>query len=310
MATSVHRGVVEAGLGILEPGRVAALAARFPGEPICVDGIDPADAPAPGPQATGGDGWRLLAHAEGEGPAYRTGIAWDAASYAALWAAAGLQGAPVPVDFETEVAIWFGSVTGSSCPDLRLDGVVVDRERSLVHADLVLLGATACTADIFPQTYVVALGRARLPRGPFAIQLNAEDPPAGAPEERTVVGVDLSHPEAVAGPGDVHADPALVDPPPQAATPGDIVETGYETRFRFPVACGAAWIGPLNDTWWRTRDPAAADGTLPVEWQARIARDGTLTATILVETDPARLRVTAGGRAIDYAAVPGEPDCR
>ena len=310
MATSVHRGVVEVGIGVLEPERVAALVARFGGEPICVDGIDPADAPAPGPQATGGDGWRLLAHAAGEGHAYRTGIAYDAASYTALRVAAGLQDVPAPVDFETEVAVWFGAVTGSSCPDLRLDGVVVDRER---------------------------VARPRGPRPGRGHRLHGRHLPPDIPR-RTA-----PRPAAARVPSRSSSTPRTRPrAPPRSApwwtwtsrtrglSPARGTCTGIRRcsiRRRGPRPLGTSWRpGSRRSSASRSRaaqrgsarsttrggarvDPAAADGTLPVEWQARIADDGTLTATILVDTDPARLRVTSGGRAIDYIAVPGAPDC-
>lgn len=207
------QGVVGIGVGVLEPERIAAVEEHFAGEPICIEGADPKDVPAAGPQPGHGDGWRLLADEQGIGQAYRTGIATDRASYEQLWTDVGLSGELPLVDFETEVAIWFGAVYGSSCPTIRLDDVVVDQERAIVHAEIVLIGGLRiCTSDANPHAYVAAVKRARLPSGPFAIQLASHDPPAAAPEERTVVDVDLSPPGAVAAPGDVHPDPALPEP--------------------------------------------------------------------------------------------------
>ena len=262
-----------------------------------------------GPQAPGGDGWRLLGHEAGVGPGYRTGIATTPAQLDALWTEAGLRGTAPVVDFATEVAIWFAAVTGSSCPDIRLDGIVTDVARSLVWPELTRLELGACTADIYPHAYVLAVRRDRLPPSPFGIQLGPDDPPAGAPEERTIVDAPVQLPGVVAGPGDIHPDAALLHPEPGAAVPGDIVEPGFEPPFRFPIACGVEWLGPLNGTWWRTDDPAAAGGAVPDDWAALADDSGRLVAGISMRTGPAELVVTVSGRSLTYLAVSGVPDC-
>jgi hypothetical protein len=205
-ATGIYpqKGVVSAEIGFLKPVWVAAINSRFAGQPVCIDGADPALAPQEGPQQPAGEGWRLLADQDETGKSYWTSIAFDDASYSALWDEARLRGDPPAVDFESEVVLWFGAVHGSSCPRLRLDGVTVAEERSLVHADITMLDAGGpCTADAIPHAYVVAFERARLPAGPFAIQLSVEDPPAGVPEERTVVHVDLKEPGSTAQPDQI-----------------------------------------------------------------------------------------------------------
>jgi hypothetical protein len=198
-----NKGVVSIDLPFLYPDLVALAEQQFAGARVCLSGDDPANAPVEGPQPTGGNGWRLLADEDEVGAAYRTGSAYDDASYQELWRVAGLPGPPAAVDFENEVAIWFGAVHGSSCPRLRLDDVVVDLDRSLVHGTITYLDVGVCTADAIPHAYVVALDRARLPAGPFAIQLGAEDPPPGATEERTLVDADLSQPGSVARPDQI-----------------------------------------------------------------------------------------------------------
>jgi hypothetical protein len=88
------------------------------------------------------------------------------------------------------------------------------------------------------------------------------------------------------------------------------VEPGFEPPFRFPVACGVEWVGPLNSVAWRTDDPEAAAGRLPVAWKEAI-EDGMLTAEIRLRTDPARLSVTVGGRTVEYLPGSGPmPACR
>jgi hypothetical protein len=69
---SVTQGVVTIGLGVLKRKRIAAVEEHFAAERVCIEGVDPADAPAEGPQQPSGDGWRLLADEQGAGAPYRT----------------------------------------------------------------------------------------------------------------------------------------------------------------------------------------------------------------------------------------------
>lgn len=301
-----NKDVVGVTVSMVTPEILEALAGRFAGEPICVEGNDPSTLPQPGPQPQEGEGWRLLADEAPAGEAYRTGIATDQGSLEALWRRIGLQ-TPLPdVDFESEVAIWFGAVYGSSCPDIRLDNVVVDG--ALVYADIVLPDPpVACTDDANPHAYVVAIGRSRLPQGPFAIQLDSNDPPPGVPEERTVVDVDLSRPGSRAGPDDIGQDPGL--PGPQYVESGDIIETGFPQPYRFYVHCGIEWLGEFNNYSWRT------DQTLPDAW---VGQEGELFdagETIVVnitlfEGSEPRLEAEANGAVVTYQ-VSGEqiPGC-
>ncbi|MGI8999265.1 MAG: hypothetical protein ACR2GO_06115 [Candidatus Limnocylindria bacterium] len=306
---SVQQGVVGIGLGVLEPERVAAIEARFAGEPVCIEGADPADMPAEGPQPQQGDGWRLLADEQGAGQPYRTGLASDQLSYERLWADVGLSSDPPPVDFESEVVIWFGAVYGSSCPNLRLDDVVVDAVRTLVHAEIVLVDPpSACSGDANPRAYLVALERTKLPAGPFAIQLGADDPPAGVPEERTLVDVDLSQPGAVAGLGDVGGDPLL--PEPEINESGAIVEPGFPAPYRLSVHCGIEWLGHVNEIAWRTDVPADPLDFVPPEWEPSV-RGESIDLSILLQTDPEPvIEATANGHTIVYRATAEElPGC-
>jgi hypothetical protein len=302
---SVQQGVVNIGVGVLDPKRLAEIEARFGEERICVEGTPPEQAPADGPQPLSGDGWRLLADEQGVGEAYRTGIASDEDSYRDLWESVGLATDRPPVDFESEVVIWFGAVYGSSCPEIRLDDVLTDLELALVHADIVLIGgARFCTADANPRAYVVALERSKLPGAPFAIQLNAEDPPPGAPEERTIVEADLSVPGAVARPDQVHGDPSL--PLPNILGSGAIIETGYPATYGFSTHCGIAWLGEINSVRWRTD---AAD--IPAAWTSAVDDAGFLVVEVLLETDPEpMLTATANGHSVTYVPTLDEqPDC-
>ena len=287
----VRKGVVTLGVGVVTDEVRQVVAARLPGEPVCLEGLDPNEAPIPGPQPLAGDGWRLLADEKDVGSAYRTGIATDGEGLVRLWDTIGLT-TPLPeVDFVSEVVIWFGAVFGSSCPTIRLDDVVIAGD--VVHAEVVLVNPpSACTADARAHAYVVAVERSRLPVGPFVVQLDADGPPPGAPEERTVVQVDLSRPSAVATPDDVGADPNL--PKPHVLTSGAVVEPGYPMPFALDVRCGIEWLGEVNGLTWRSSTPIPAVWTDLVEDQVLI-----LSIELAIEPSPS-ISATAGEATVLY----------
>jgi hypothetical protein len=298
---SVTRGVVEIEVGSLTEQRLAAVADLVEAvgaspDQLCISGVDPATLPAEGPQQQAGDGWRLLAD-ELVGEPYRTGIAADDEGYARLWDEVGLTADRPPVDLETEVVIWFGAVYGSSCPDLRLDDVVVDRDRALVYAEIVdVSGQVACTDDANPRAFVVAVERERLPAGAFAIQLRADDPPAGVPEERTLVDADLTQPGAGLPPSAVGPDPSLTEQGPTAVGPDDFIEPGYPAAYRFYLHCGPEWLGPLNDVLWRSEVTDT-----PAAWREMLdPSTEELVVEVLLETDPPVLTATANGHDVVY----------
>lgn len=130
-----------------------------------------------------------------------------------------------------------------------------------------------------------------LPDGPFVIQLDADGPPGGAPEERTVVNVDLSQPGAVAGPGDIGADPAL--PEPFSVESGDIIETDFPQPFRFYVHCGIAWLGEFNGFNWRT------DAPIPQAWQDITSGEIEMEITMSAG-DPPTVEAVANGATVVY----------
>lgn len=190
----VHTGLVEVWVGELIEERLAPLA-PFAGPRLCVTGVEPEDVVRPGPQPRSGEGWRLLG-TDRTGDSYRTGVATTDEQYAALWRSAGLAGDRPTVDFDAEVVLWFGAVYGSGC-EIRMDDVVLDLDRRLVHGGFVIPGVhQGCHDDANPEAYVVAVERSALPAAPFDVQLDADDPPAGAPEERTTIEVDLRSPGA------------------------------------------------------------------------------------------------------------------
>jgi len=195
LGASVHKGVAHLKVGVLTEDLRSAIEEGFTGEPLCVEGIDPASLPAPGPQPEGGDGWRLLAEGEGIRGRGRISLATDAASYAELWVD---WDSPVPeVDFQDYVVIRFVAIHSGSCPDIRLDDVTVDG--AVVFPELVNLTTEAvCTDDANYYPYVVALERSHLPPGRFMIQTEAKPWEGGGSMERLIVDADLSAPGAVA----------------------------------------------------------------------------------------------------------------
>ena len=312
-ATDITNGMVILMVGVLEPDKVAQISREFAGERVCIDGIDPASVPSFGPQPLAGDGWRLLGEAKGGEP-YRTGIAADRPSFRALWQQARMPGRPPRVDFDREVAIWFGAVYGSSCPAIQLEDVVVDPDAALVHAQIVQTEpVVACTDDANGHAYLVALDRDRLPAPPFRIQLQADDPPMGATEEITVVATDLRAPGSIPGPGEVRT----VKPPQDQGIlrSGDNVEPGYPDQYLLDARCGVEWLGQLNGIWWRTQVPDGETAFMPAAWQSAMDTDGMLEVTVVLRQadDPAvtdgqpRAEVTANDETVIYNATTEAP---
>jgi hypothetical protein len=206
-AADVTTWTVNLQVNVANEGLAPALA-PIAGERICIEDTGP---PVPeGPQPEAGQGWRLLAD-DLTGESYRTGVGTDDGQYESLWRLVGLTGERPPVDFDQEIVVWFGAVYGSSCP-IRLDDVAfdLDHDPPLVYAVTVSPGSLGvCTADANPHAFVVAIDRSALPEGPFAVQLGPEDRPLGPPEQRTVVGADLSRPGSIAAPEQLGLDPDL-----------------------------------------------------------------------------------------------------
>ena len=300
---SVPAGLVQVWAGELDEEHLAPLA-DLAGPRLCVEGVDPEDVIRDGPQPTEGEGWRLLG-AEHSGVTYRTGVATTQEQYDALWALSGVGGDPPPVDFDREIVIWFGAVYGSGC-EVRLDGVSVDPDQRLVHADLVVPGVhQGCNDDANPAAYVVALERDRLPEGGFAVQLGPDDPPGGVPEERTLVDVDLRSPGSTARDDEIHLDEELIGQPDRYVVgPGGVIEIGYPAYYELDLSCDFSVFGPINGVVWEAEtDGIAADP--PDAWVAAADDAGVLDVELLMETDPARLSLTANDHTEHYAPSSG-----
>jgi hypothetical protein len=306
VSDDVTRNIVEVGVPYLTAEVVVELEERFAGEPLCVDGGDPADRPVAGPQPTQGDGWRLVGHREGRGKVYRTGIASDERAYERLWRQAGMKGRPPDVDFANHIVLWFAEPHGSSCPERRLEDVIVDVDTGLVYPLLVdPQDNLACTDDIAGAwQFLIELVRSRLPAGPFIVQLGPGDPPPGAPRERTVVDVDLSQPGTTADENDVHFDPTIGESQPLRS--GTVIEPFGEWDFAFDLSCGIGYLGQINGIHWVTD----RDG-VPAAWQGSSGPDGELVIKIaLVEGVDAHVEARLNGETVRYdAARSAPPDC-
>ena len=180
-------GRVNIDLYVRDERSVRAVAGRFAGRPVCVEGRAPSDIIPEGPQPTEGPGWRLLADAP-TGRPWAVSAAQDRPSYERLWRQLGLPGSPPRVDFATELVLHFGPAVSGSCRNIRLDEIVVDTNRAVVYPRVVLPGTTqqACTSDANPYTYLVAMERAVLPNE-FTLQIEKDQGRLSQPETRTVV---------------------------------------------------------------------------------------------------------------------------
>ena len=134
--------------------------------------------PLPGAWANveSGDGWRLLASGEASGTeAYVVRAATDSEAWDDMWAAIGLEGAAPAVDFADEVIVSFGHGIGSSCPEMRLDGVAI--QDGVVFSETSdPLSPRACTADLAGAAmFLVVIERASLPADGFTLRLRPDD---------------------------------------------------------------------------------------------------------------------------------------
>lgn len=151
------------------PNARARLEERFGGKVVA----DIYPLPGPWQNREAGDGWRLLAAGRTDGHAYTVRVATDESSWAALWDELALDDEPPAVDFASELVALFGHGIGSSCPEVRLDDVVLDTGASVVYSVTSdPLAPRACTADLVgAAVFVVALSRDAVPASPFVVQL-------------------------------------------------------------------------------------------------------------------------------------------
>ncbi len=140
--------------------------------------VEAAIYPLPGPWANRleGDGWRLLAAGilrGGGDEAYRVHAATNDADWQILWRIFDPTHTAPTLDSGSQIAVAFADGVGSSCPELRLDDVVIDvGARAIYSVTSDPLAPRGCTADLMGAAYfVVALDRSALPESPFTVRL-------------------------------------------------------------------------------------------------------------------------------------------
>jgi hypothetical protein len=138
--------------------------------------LDASVFPFPGPwaNAKSGDGWRLLATGDELGEAYRVRAARTPSEWKDLWRAIRIDGERPGVDLHDEVVVSFGHGLSRSCPELRLDDVVIEGGvvYSVTSDPLV---PRNCTDDLSAAgVFVVALDRGALPADGFTLQLDRD----------------------------------------------------------------------------------------------------------------------------------------
>jgi hypothetical protein len=134
--------------------------------------------PLPGEwtNARDGDGWRLLTAGQvANSEAYTVRAATSADEFTEMLAALELEMPASPaVDFGEEIVVSFGHGVGSSCPEVRLDGVGIE-DGVVYSATSDPLAPRACTSDLAgAAVFVVALDRDALPPDGFTLRLSRE----------------------------------------------------------------------------------------------------------------------------------------
>lgn len=286
-------GVVEVWVGDITVERVAAVLEVAGDDPVCINGWEPGFWPPEGPQPDGGDGWRYLGEVDASmGFDATPRLAANAATWAALWLEFG-QGTEPPVDFEVEIAVALEIGHSSSCPETRLDGVII--EATLIYPEIVqTTRSRACTSDYNPRIYFFTVARDRLPDPPFLLVSRRESVWA------TQVNTDLSGPGSTPAPGDGKS--VSVTPPLRVTTYPLIVEPGYPWSLVLQLSCGIERLGEVNGYSWRTNT-----SIIPGAWVDR-AEEGLVDLDLLLEEgSPPVLTLSGHGASLEYRIDDGQP---
>lgn len=258
------QGYVEVWVGLLTEENVTIATEVIGDLPACITGRDPATTPAPGPQPAGGEGWTYLLEVDAIPGSESSTFVEDAASLALVLEKLGVTGEPSPVDFEQQVVLVLVHGHSGSCPDTRLDAILV--EGDLVYAVIpTITDQMACTADWNPRTYLAAVDRSILPPPPFRIETTDRPEP----------------------------------PPPfrQASHRPYIIEPTFPWFLILDVDCGADYLGEINGVHWHRSDGGSG---MPPEWEAA-AVDGLVDLDLMMTEGPApTLTASAGGVEILY----------
>ena len=255
------------------PSPAAGDGTKFEGSVICEDGdpapgcadpVEPGELADPGgvdePPPTEGDSWRLLGvHDIGDAPA--TDVAINQEALDDLWAELGTADEVPSVDFDSEIAVRFGTLFSPFCAHVRLDEVVMDAADATIRPELVLPGEPrVCRASAESRSYFVAIERAALPSTPFEVRAGgesnalAEELSTTVTEEMLSASLDAPEPTSV-------PDTSIVEPLP----PGPGVEVGRTYEFSLYSHCGIEWA-QIDGDWWRTTRLDTGTGNPPAGW--------------------------------------------
>jgi hypothetical protein len=169
-----------------DPQIKMALESRFPGMVL----VEVHPLPGAWQNRAEGAGWRLLAAGAsrmGSVEPYSVQAATTDEQWSSLWAELDTVNEQPAVELATEIVVAFAHGIGSSCPELRLDDVVI-RGDSVYSVVSDPLSPRACTDDLVGAAFfVVAIDRSALPATEVIVRLS-EDAPGIA--EELVVDLD------------------------------------------------------------------------------------------------------------------------
>jgi hypothetical protein len=179
-----ERGIVLNGHGLYTMENIVDLEAKAPNpeeaerwlEDRYGDGFEASVIPLPAPwaQEFSGPGWRLMAHGPW-GRVYSVGVAQTPDELAGLWSDWPAPDQPPEFDAETEIVALLSPSVSGSCPEIKMDRVVFDRDDHRVMGEFSdPLGPRACTLNAMSYTFVVALEREALPESPFELWLSED----------------------------------------------------------------------------------------------------------------------------------------
>lgn len=220
-----------------------------------------------------GEGWRLLGEGRDVGEAGRTAVATTDDQLERLWREAGLSGGVPEVDWDSEIAVWFGAIW-STGREIRLTDLVVEDD-TVYPLTPALEPDQTWADDARPHSFVVAVARSVLPdQVPLNVQLNAEPLGYGWPHERTVVEVNLAVPGSTATDEQLHDDPGLTPEIPTTVEDGGSIPLGQKVLYWFtPGECGWERLGTFDGQEWRlAEDSSPPDNLPPVEGDAWLTR--------------------------------------
>ncbi|MDA3039780.1 MAG: hypothetical protein O3C27_09675 [Actinomycetota bacterium] len=255
-----------------------------------------------GPQPTEGDGRRLIATGSAR-DAWRTGIATSDEQYVDLLQRLGLEDSGTGVDFETEIAVWFGTTESGTCP-IRMDDVVIDLDQRLIHPVVVIPGKhTECTDDAKYVSYIVAIPRDRLPVAPFLLELGSIAERRMHLDDLTTVHSDLRSAGSPVTELDLEYG-YLMRVEADSFTPEHEMFLHDRKRVWFSPECTLQFIGPIDGIMFRTDDPALS--TRPVGELGEINHLGYSVLEIQLRDSRPRLMVFFDDRIVIYEPVAAE----